>query len=172
MFVISTIIILLSGLAIATVIDIKQRRIPNVLNVSLAIIGLINSAIMSGWYGLGEHILAMAFGLIIFFIFYIAGVYGAGDAKLMAAIGAIMGFPFIIQATVLVIIVGGLISIVILIESVGVKQVFMLIGSFTKALFTGTLKPFLAQISNSKKHAYPFSIAILIGSVMTLWLIP
>jgi prepilin peptidase CpaA len=162
-------IIILSGLFIATVIDVRKRRIPNWLTVIMSISGLINSFTVKGWSGLGEHTLAMLTGLILFFIFYLMGVFGAGDAKLMADLGAVMGFPFIFIASAVIILIGGIISLLVLLKSKGLQHVMFLIYSFFKALFTGTIKEFNNGITKTSENTFPFSIAITIGSLITLW---
>lgn len=169
MLAISYLIILLAALGIATVIDIKRRKIPNWLTVSVTIIGLANSAFTKGLPGLGEHTLAMLVGLILFFIFYLVKVFGAGDAKLMAAIGAVMGFPFILIVSLAVILVGGVISLVILLKNRGFSNVLFFIYSFFRSLFTGRLREFNDGVTEEHDNTFPFSVAITIGSVMTLW---
>lgn len=169
MLAISIIIIVILGLIIATVIDIKQRRIPNWLTVSMTVVGLINSGVVKGWLGLGEHLLAMLFGLLLFFIFYLMGIFGAGDAKMMAALGAVMGIPLIFYNSISIILVGGLVSFIQLVRKDGLKKVMYLIYFFMKSLFTGKLKEFNHLVQNTSNNTFPFSIAIIVGSVMTLW---
>lgn len=156
-------------LCVATVIDVRQRRIPNWLTVGVTFIGLINSLFLKGLAGLGEHVLAMLVGLILFFIFYLLKVFGAGDAKLMAALGAIMGFPFIYIASLLIILVGGIISFILLVMNRGFKNVMFFIYSFFSSLFTGKLKEVTDGTTTEAGNTFPFSVAITIGSVMTLW---
>jgi len=169
LFAISYFIIIFIGLFIATVIDVKTRRIPNWLTVSLTLIGLGNSFIAEGLIGLGGHTIAMLIGLITFFLFYLLKVFGAGDAKMMASLGAIMGFPFIIYASVMVIIVGGIISFFLLVKKNGLREIWFVLTSFIKALFSGNLKDFHGWINDTSENTFPFSIAITIGSVITLW---
>lgn len=171
MLAISYIIILLICLFLATAIDIRQRRIPNWLTVSVTLLGLGNSFLFSGLSGLGEHILAMFVALIFFFIFYLIGAFGAGDAKLMAALGAVMGFPFIIIASLLSILIGGVISLVIMLKVRGFKGIILFLYLLVRALFTGTLKEFNQGVTKTKENTFPFSIAITLGSVLTLWYI-
>lgn len=171
MLAISYIIITLTGLFIATVIDVRQRRIPNWLTVGVSVVGLTHNLIIKGWTGFGEHTLAMLFGLILFFVFYLLGAFGAGDAKMMAALGAVMGFPFIFIASMLIILIGGMISFAILLKNRGFKNVMFFLYTFLRALFTGKLKDFNEGVSKTSKNTFPFSVAITIGSVITLWYI-
>src|SRR5699024_954529 len=106
--------------------------IPNWLTVSMTVVGLINSGVVKGWLGLGEHLLAMLFGLLLFFIFYLMGIFGAGDAKMMAALGAVMGIPLIFYNSISIILVGGLVSFIQLVRKDGLKKVMYLIYFFMK----------------------------------------
>src|SRR5690625_3262127 len=110
----------------------------------------------------------MLIGLITFFLFYLLKVFGAGDAKMMASLGAIMGFPFIIYASVMVIIVGGIISFFLLVKKNGLREIWFVLTSFIKALFSGNLKDFHGWINDTSENTFPFSIAITIGRVITL----
>ncbi|MHC4291976.1 MAG: A24 family peptidase [Planctomycetota bacterium] len=76
---------------VAALIDIKSRRIPNVLTLPLLAAGLVQAAWFDGFDGLKSSLLAaVVLGLPYVLLFVFAGG-GAGDAKLMAAIGAWLG---------------------------------------------------------------------------------
>lgn len=77
---------------VAALWDIKSRRIPNVLTLSLLATGIIQAGFFDGLDGLKSSLLAaVVLGLPYVVLFVFAGG-GAGDAKLMAAIGAWLGF--------------------------------------------------------------------------------
>jgi Flp pilus assembly protein protease CpaA len=76
---------------VAALIDIKSRRIPNVLTLPLLAAGLAQAACFGGFDGLISSLgAAVILGLPYVLLFVFAGG-GAGDAKLMAAIGAWLG---------------------------------------------------------------------------------
>lgn len=78
-------------LAWATVIDVRERRIPNWLNGALLISGVVQSFL--AWHTVSPlqslFGLLAGFGLTIF-LFALRAV-GAGDVKLMTALGAWLG---------------------------------------------------------------------------------
>ena len=83
-------VVLAASLA-AALIDIRSRRIPNVLTVPLFAAGLVQAAWFDGFDGLKSSLLAaVILGLPYVVLFVFAGG-GAGDAKLMAGIGAWLG---------------------------------------------------------------------------------
>jgi prepilin peptidase CpaA len=77
----------------AAVIDVRERRIPNLLTYPALLVGLLLQTVVHGWRGL---LLAAGGALIFggtFFLFYFVRAMGAGDVKLAAALGSIVGAP-------------------------------------------------------------------------------
>ncbi|GAK07805.1 prepilin peptidase [Geomicrobium sp. JCM 19038] len=142
--------ILATTLLIATIIDLRTWKIPNWLTLSAAIIGITHNGMMYGFDGLFTSLLGMVIGFAIFFCFYLMKAYGAGDVKLMAAIGAIMGVPFILYSSIMIVLIGGLVSIVVLIVR------------HRQHRRSGTEK-------KEVNTAFPFSLWITVGSVLTVW---
>ncbi|MEN8126564.1 MAG: A24 family peptidase, partial [Planctomycetota bacterium] len=75
----------------AALIDIKSRRIPNVLTLPLLAAGLIQAGLFDGFDGLKSSLLAMVVLALPYVLLFIFAGGGAGDAKLMGAIGAWLG---------------------------------------------------------------------------------
>ena len=82
---------LLAMLVVAAVTDIRARRIPNWLTLSVAVAGLAQSLTPWGVVGPSKSILGLALGFAVTFLLYILGGRGAGDVKLTAGIGAWLG---------------------------------------------------------------------------------
>ncbi len=88
---------------IASVFDVRTRRIPNWLTVGSILIALCLQA-LRGWEGFGLSLLAGLLGGGVLFLFFIAGGMGAGDVKLMAAVCCFTGIrllPTVLLATAL-----------------------------------------------------------------------
>ena len=76
---------------VAALVDIKSRRIPNVLTLPLLAAGIVQAVWFDGFDGLKSSLLAaVVLGLPYVLLFLFAGG-GAGDAKLMAAVGSWLG---------------------------------------------------------------------------------
>ena len=104
--------ILAAALVAAAVIDGRTRRIPKLLSVGLAPVGLLMNAVRGGglagngepvwmlrhpvwWQGAGDGLLFGLAGLLtafcLFFLLWALGTCGGGDVKLFASIGAWIG---------------------------------------------------------------------------------
>lgn len=76
----------------AAVLDIRHGRIPNMLTLSLWLMGLAKATCVGGSAGLGGALeLSVLLALPYVALYFLAGG-GAGDAKLMGAIGAWLSF--------------------------------------------------------------------------------
>jgi prepilin peptidase CpaA len=103
---------LLVMLAVAAVIDARQRRIPNWLTFGLLIAGVVRAAAM-GWSshtglaaGIGHSLLGMLVGGSVPLVLFALKAVGGGDVKLMAAIGAWIGPEPVIAVLVIEKVVG------------------------------------------------------------------
>ncbi len=79
------------GTIYASVIDYRERRVPNWLNGLLATLGIIAQCAYAGWGGLGDALCGLAVGFGMLIVPWAMNGMGAGDVKLMAAIGAWFG---------------------------------------------------------------------------------
>ncbi len=106
MFTIIIYTIVLVGLLIASVSDIKTTEVPDWLNYSLIIIGLgvrlLYSTVTFDWsimlYGLAGFGIFFAFSCMMFY----TGQWGGGDSKLLMGIGALLGFNFTLEAPIFI----------------------------------------------------------------------
>lgn len=160
--------------AIAAAIDIKTRKIPNWLTVTMAASGMVGSLLVFGWPGLAFSAKGWAVGMLVFFIPFLLRVMGGGDVKLMGAIGALKGAGFVLETALFGAIWGGLMAITALIvkkrtgylESfgTGLKLFFLTRGQAGKELL-------LPDDNNKHKGLYlPYGVAIFLG-VITSYLV-
>lgn len=96
---------------IATITDLRYRRIPNWLVVPFLIAGIAVSGWLHGWSGLGHSLAGMGLGALLFGILCWLGGMGMGDVKLCAAIGAWIGPWQLVIALVITGIVGGIMAL-------------------------------------------------------------
>jgi prepilin peptidase CpaA len=162
----------LAVLVVATYTDLRSRRIPNWLVVPFLVAGIIVSFGPKNWHGIGigDSLLGMGLGLLLFGILAWMGGMGMGDVKLCAAIGAWVGPKQLFLALVLTGIIGGIMA-------VG----WALTGGFLGELFTGT-SDFLfglkkrglkgnpeLTLANPKARKMPYAPAIALGTLISFF---
>jgi len=107
-----SIIFLLSILlVIASVSDIRHRRIPNWSVLAIGALFVPWALFVSTvpiLASLGAALVALVIGVIL----YAFGVVGAGDSKLLAAVALFAGMDHLLQLLVLVALVGGVIALI------------------------------------------------------------
>src|SRR4029079_6643496 len=106
-------VIIAVGMGAAAVIDLRTRRIPNILTATLAAVGLGLAAAGIGRVGLGAALLGCLLGLAFMMPGHIFGATGAGDVKLLAAAGALLGPKDTIFAFLYTAIAGGVLAVLV-----------------------------------------------------------
>ena len=99
--------------AVATFTDLRSRRIPNWLVLPFLLAGIVVSAALHGWPGIGHSLEGMALGGLLFGVLCWMGGMGMGDVKLCAAIGAWIGPSQLLFALVITGIAGGMMALVL-----------------------------------------------------------
>lgn len=102
------VMVVVTILAIITLVDLAVRRIPNQLVLTLFIWAIIQS-LWTGHPSLEGLSLGTLIGGGLFLLIALAGrgALGMGDVKLAAALGAVLGYPAIIHALFVGIVAGG-----------------------------------------------------------------
>lgn len=81
---------LFAMLAWAAVVDLRQRRIPNWLTLSIIASGLAQSIVHPA-LSPAQSALGLLCGFALTFVLFAMGALGGGDVKLLAGVGAWMG---------------------------------------------------------------------------------
>lgn len=104
---------LFAALVVATVIDIRTRRIPNGLTAALAGAGLGLAAFGTGGVSLWGAAAGLVVGLALMTPGYLLGATGGGDVKLMAAVGTVVGPSTVIWAFLFTGVAGGVLALIV-----------------------------------------------------------
>src|SRR5256714_11855746 len=111
-FIIVSCALLIPLAVIITYYDVRYRRIPNAFVLATLISGLALNAVSSGLRGMGASLEGCLLAFILMFMLHVFGAMGAGDVKLFAAIGSVTGAELVIPTFLVVILTGGLLSLV------------------------------------------------------------
>lgn len=102
-----------AAMGVAAACDLRSRRIPNRVNVTILIVGLAARAALGGIAGAAWGAAGAALGLALLLVPFQARWIGAGDVKLVAAIGAWLGPMGILWTTLFGLAAGGLVALAI-----------------------------------------------------------
>lgn len=143
--------------------DTNKAKIPNILNLSLALFGLIYGYTLQGWGGLfGHSLLGMSLGLILLMIPYLMGGFGAGDVKALGALGAVTGPEAILYIFVYMALWGGVMAVLHYMfnrDLVGkARDILRTLQSSTIALDPSELTP-----TKVETLRFPYAAAIAFG---------
>ncbi|HAU32096.1 MAG: Peptidase A24A prepilin type IV [Desulfotomaculum sp. 46_296] len=163
-------IVVIIIVGIASLMDLKTRRIPNWLTFSAAASGLIACYQLLGWPGLYFGAKGLVMGILVFLIPFLFGGMGGGDVKLMGAIGAFKGVHFILITAILAAVWGGILALAALFWKrkravlkrflLGLKLYFLTSGQAGKDL----LLP--ENNSVNRQNIYiPYGLAIFLGLI-------
>jgi prepilin peptidase CpaA len=108
---------LAAGLIAASVWDIKWRRIPNWLNLTLALGGIAFGLMVGGPAAMGWSVLGLLSGLGLLLLPHLKGWIGAGDVKLLAAVGAWLGPVGTVHCALAGAVFGGLLALAFLVKA-------------------------------------------------------
>ena len=98
------------GAAIAAVIDVETRRVPNALSAGIAATGLLLAGLQVTGAGLAAALGGLVVGLVLMLPGHLIGRTGAGDVKLLAALGTLLGPAGVAAAFVYTLIAGGVLA--------------------------------------------------------------
>jgi prepilin peptidase CpaA len=94
--------------------DVRSRRIPNVLSLAIAILGLAHLAIAYDVVAASRTVATAAVTFVVTLLLFWRGVIGGGDAKLLAAVVLLIGHQELLGFLFLMSLCGGVLALAIL----------------------------------------------------------
>lgn len=149
---------------VAAVFDIRSHRIPNWLTYPAWGLGLAFGA-LGGLDGMLNSLAGFAAAFIPLFLMFIGGSVGGGDVKLMGGVGALLGFPAGLNALISAILVGGFFAAIILLWQGRLIPIlrFAAANAWSKI----SRIPPAVDSPPERKDAFPFGVAIALGTYLT-----
>ena len=171
---------LLTTLVVAvSFFDWRERRIPNVLVLPAAGLGLALN-LFRGWGGLIFGAEGLALGFVLLLVPYLFKAMGAGDVKFLAAIGAFVGAMGVVRIFLLWVLCYPLLAAFFVIREHKVKITFLRFGRLLlnfSGFFVPSLKLYALRLeayddpqvaSVTTPYSVGFSVATLIALYTTL----
>ena len=155
---------LCAGLGTAAIIDIRSRRIPNVVCVATAAAGLTLSMLGISSITVTSALAGLVFAFLMMLPGHVFGATGAGDVKLFAAAGTLLGSGRVVTAFLYVAIAGGILAVVIAIR----RGRFGRTMGLTARLLGRPAKSKTAIESPAEHNKFSYGPAIAIGCVIAM----
>ncbi|NOT02395.1 MAG: prepilin peptidase [Phycisphaerales bacterium] len=155
----------------ASIIDYRERRVPNWLNAALAALGLAAQFGYGGAEGLWRSLGGLLIGFGVLIVPWLMHAMGAGDVKLMAAIGAWFGPQLTLMSFVLGALIGGVIGVIIILVGGKRQQALANFGTILHKCFgRGTAFSEFGSVRSfgTTTTLLPYGIPLTIGSLMVL----
>jgi len=160
------IIALMLILLIASIVDYKQQRIPNLLTIPAAVFALLFYCLSNGLEGFLFSLTGLVAGMGTLIIPYAMGGMGAGDVKLMGVVGSFLGVKGVCCAFLLTALYGGGYSIGTIFIYREIFKGFYLRLFHTALAFILTKKYFPDPVIEHKdKPRLCYGIAIALGTL-------
>ena len=102
-----------AGGGTAVAVDLRSRRVPNILTLGVAVIGLTLATMKVTRVTPVEGALGCAVGLLLMLPGHLIGATGAGDVKLLAAFGTLLGPGRTAFAFVYTALAGGVLALIV-----------------------------------------------------------
>ena len=155
-------IVVLAAGVIASWIDLRSRRVPNLLTMPLACAGVLLAVIGASGLTATDAVLGLLVGLGVMLPLHVLGGTGAGDVKLMAAFGALLGPAGVLGAFIRMAIIGGVIALGIAIQRGRLRET--LNGTaLLVARVDGTAAALEHPAVNNK---FPYAPAVALGAAL------
>ena len=153
-----------AGLGSAAIIDMRHRRIPNVICVATAAAGLLLAMFGLSSITVTSALAGLAIGFLMMLPGHVFGATGAGDVKLFAAAGTLLGSGRIFTAFAFVAIAGGILAVVIALQRGRLKRTMGL-----TARLVGYSRTSKSDIEATTEHnRFSYGPAIAIGCVIAM----
>ena len=155
-------------LTAAVYTDLRDQRIPNLIVLAAAAVGLLSHLYVGGLQGAGFALGGLALGMGFLLPFYALGGMAAGDVKLMGAVGAFLGPHTTLLAVGVTLVSGALAALALLLAGYGRQRLSTLQTPNAEA----DSPPATTPAGSSLKARFPYALAIASGTVTALVFFP
>jgi prepilin peptidase CpaA len=152
----------------AACIDVKTRKIPNLLTLAAFVLGLSLHFALGGRGDGFKTLLAALIAGVIFLVFHIAGGMGAGDVKLIAGLAACYGLTNMPYLLIFTSLAGGVMALAMAMKHSKLRQTFSNMGTLAAHHGRSGLVPHDdLNLGNRSTLRLPYAVAIAAGCVLT-----
>jgi len=150
-------------------LDVRTRRIPNVVTGPAIVLGAALNFLHGGLPGLVMSLTGFVVTVAVLLAPFALGGIGGGDVKMMAALGTLLGPRLAFLGLALGMILGGAIMIVHLgrLGRLG-EKLRATASMFSAAAVTGSLEPLRVSADRPNAISFPYSVPLGLGTLAVL----
>lgn len=156
-------------LVYAAFVDIRKKRIPNLLCLLILIIGFVVNSLVRLDVNIYWSIAGLLTGFLPLFLLHLLTGLGAGDVKLMAAIGSVVGAKSILIIFYYTFLLSGVYALGYLIFKGGVMEILKRYGRFFCRVFRGKHALDKPDINTVAARQIPMAPSIALATIYTLF---
>ncbi len=154
------------GAGTGAVIDLITRRIPNLVSLVTAVVGVVLAATGVTDVSVALSVLGFVAGMLIMLPGHAVGATGAGDVKLFAAVGAVIGVERMPAAFLFTALAGGVAAIAF---AIGQGRLTMTLRRTLRLLRAPSDAKFEIA-SSAAQNRFPYGPAIATGCALAVFL--
>jgi prepilin peptidase CpaA len=155
---------------VATITDLRSRRIPNWLVFPFMALGLVVALWAHSWHGLGQSLEGFGLGVLVYGLLFMLGGMGMGDVKLMSAVGIWVGPVQLVWAMIITGLVGGLMALFVGIAGGYLKDSLKGIVRLIFGWKKNGLRPHPEfSLDHPGAHKMAYAPAIAIGTLLSFF---
>ncbi len=155
---------------IATITDLRSRRIPNWLVLPFLVLGIAVSGFLQGWHGVAQSFEGILLGGFLMGAIAALGGMGMGDVKLCAAVGAWIGPSQLLVALVVMALAGGVMALCWAVAGGFLGELFSNTGGLLAGFTRRGLRPDPELVlENPRTRKMPYAPAIAIGVLVSFF---
>ena len=153
---------MVAGVGAGAVIDLYTRRVPNLLTIGIAVVGVAMAATHVSGVSVTGAFAGFALGLLLMLPGHLIGATGAGDVKLLAAVGTLLGPSRIGMAFLYTAMAGGALAMVVALQR---RRFGATMGRTAALVRTGGAN--VAEIEGpSADNRFAYAPAIAVGAIV------
>jgi prepilin peptidase CpaA len=158
-------IALVLTVGVASLTDLRSRRIPNALTLPALLVALLSWFPDAGGGGVLRALLCAVATLFVGLLFQAGGVVGGGDVKLLAAVAAFSGWVLFRELLIWTALLGGAIALVVLAWHRALLPLLRNLATSAVDLFRWG---FTRNPVEGEGHKVPYATIIACGSVAAI----
>ncbi len=155
-------------LSLAVGMDVRRGKISNRLILTGLTAGFFFQAVEFGWKGTGVFLINVSIPVILCYLLFLMRALGAGDIKLFSIIGGIWDLHVLTTTIMISFLIAAGMSLGKLLYHHNLISRLCIFGKYIHQVITTVQLPEYPKGAQEEQHVIHFSIAILIGFLITL----